>query len=111
MIKCVAQADSFDKTHTFLLQCWEAFYRFEIQSFFLAHDDNMIIESNFSYEAACEIISEYLKLLNETDINSASVHAKFTELQLYLDTLNNSLPCSTRIFVQEIEPGLFGIIL
>ena len=43
----------------------------------------MMIESNFSYEAAFEIISEYLKLLNESDINRASVHAKLTELQIY----------------------------
>ena len=39
LTKCVAQAVSFDKTHTFLLQRWEAFFRFEIQLFFLAHDD------------------------------------------------------------------------
>ena len=90
LTKCVAQAVSFDTTHTFLLQCWKAFYRFENQLFFLFldHDDNMMTESNFSYEDACEIIYEYLKLLNESDISSASVHAKLTELQIYLDTVN-----------------------
>ena len=43
LTKCVAQAVSFDKTHTILLQCWEAFYRFEIQLFFLVVPDGCLL--------------------------------------------------------------------
>ena len=71
----------------------------------------MMIESNFSYEAAYEIILEYLKLLNESDINSASVHAKLTELQIYLDTLNKQFTLFYKDICAKTEPGLFGIIL
>ena len=41
----VLQATSFDKTHTFILQVWEAFYRHEIQTFFeyLKSDPNSAI--------------------------------------------------------------------
>ena len=41
LAKVVSQATSFDKTHQFLVQVWEAFYRFEIQYFIKNFDENL----------------------------------------------------------------------
>ena len=47
LFKVVSEAKAFDKTHNFLMQCWEAFYRFELQMFFIHHDQFQLAGCNF----------------------------------------------------------------
>ena len=69
LARVVSEATGFDKTHTFLLQCWEAMYRFELQMFFLNQTNNSLDDMDFSIENGCSIISDYLKSASSREIN------------------------------------------
>ena len=64
LAKVVCEATGFDKTHTFLMQCWEALYRFELQMFFLNQDKASLKDLNFDMEKVSEIVSSYTYSVN-----------------------------------------------
>ena len=90
LFKVVAQAKAFDKTHNFLLQCWEAFYHFELYIFFLHFDSVHLAGCNFTFKEVSDIISDYLNLLNQKAINNSEVKMKLTMLENYIDNLNRN---------------------
>ena len=94
----VTQAKGFDKTHTFLIQCWEAFYRFELQIFFLYHDQTQLAGFNFTFDDVTSIISEYLNLLQQKEINSSDVKRKLQLLENYVEELSGKFSS----FFQEL---------
>ena len=104
LAKVVSDATGFDKTHNFLLQCWEALYRFELQMFFLSQTNSSLVDISFSFENSCHIISDYFKSANSRDINCehivmmmnqfdenlAGVQAEFSKFCDNLCTINKT---------------------
>ena len=87
LFKVVSEAKAFDKTHTFLMQCWEAFYRFELQIYFIHHDQFQLAGCNFTVNDASNIISEYINLIQQKEINSSDVKKKLELLECYVQEL------------------------
>ena len=70
LAKVVSEATGFDKTHSFLMQCWEALYRFELQMFFLNQDEASLKDLSFDIEKVSQIVSSYTySVNNKTNIN------------------------------------------
>ena len=89
-VRVVAQAKGFDKTHTFLMQCWEPFYRFELHIVFLYHEQDRLAGCNFTFNDASNIISEYLYLLQQKEIISSDVKQKLDFLESYVEELSTN---------------------
>ena len=89
LFKVVSEAKAFDKTHNFLMQCWEAFYRFELQIFFIHHDQFQLSGCNFTFNDASNIISEYINLIQQKEIIFSDVKKKLERLECYVRELSS----------------------
>ena len=80
LAKVVSEATGFDKTHTFLVQCWEALYRFELQMFFLSQNNASLIDLNFDFDSICQIVSNYIKSTKKSELNEDIAGLEYANL-------------------------------
>ena len=89
LAKVVSQATGFDKTHNFLIQTWEALFRFELEIFFLSHDEKSFVNWNFDLETVCQMILDYSKVVKEDDFDFKEVSKKMSEFQCLVEGVNS----------------------
>ena len=87
--KVLLQVISFDKTHHFFLQIWEALFRLELQFFFNSLDQTQLDECGFSFEKASLLVTEYMKSVKKKTMNIDEVKTQTEKLFSLTNTISD----------------------